>query len=1226
MQLNSPNRVGIPPVRNPFFTFAFQIRNSLAGKAHQKACAFVCNCAKDIRSEHPRSGGEFLKTNVMMKWSVLAFSLALSACGGGSKSSSTSGSSGSGTTGRSSSGSTGHGSSGSIGTSSASNGSTSGTTGASSGSVGSTSSTGGSSGSTGTHAIAIAVSPATATVAMGVPQQFHAVQVMSDGTVSDVSTTVTWTSASPTIATVDATGLVTPVAAGGPIAITATQGTLSGSAQFTVSSAVLQRIAVTAASVSVPLGTTDQLTATGQYSDGTVQDVSQQVSWTSSSLAVATVSAQGLVTPVARGTVTFTATSSNPALTGSIQLAVTDATLTGLTVNPAAPVLAAGYTIQLSANGTYSDGSSHDVSSLATWTTSAASIATVNGGLISGVSAGGPVTITVAYGGRTSTATFSVSAATLVSIAVLPSTAGGTTLALGTSGQLKAMGTFSDHSSRDLTTQLSWTSDVPAKVAVSNNPAGQLQALAVGISTVHATDSASGVAGSVDVTVTGAALRSITVTASSGSVPSGTAIRFTATGHYSDQSTQDLTSAVTWTSAATNIVISNSAGSQGVATTNGTATGVTVTATDAATAIKGSINVDVTAASLSRLDVSPALSTLAKGTGAQLKATGTFTDGSQLDLTESVTWVSSSPSTVSVQNTSPGRGAVTALVVGSATITATDSSSQLSSTVTVNVSAAVLVQIAILQDGTTVPKGTRELATAQGTFSDGTVQDVSSACTWVSSNTAAVTFPSATVHNALLAVDIGDSTLTATDPTTQVAGSGVLHVSGAVLQSLAITPANAAIAKGESQVFVATGTYSDGSQLDLSTAVTWTSSDLNVANFPDGTQPSTAHGNAQGSVTITATDASGITATAALAVGQPKLSSLAFSPNGWNFGPTRFISGGFVQGQILGTYTDGSQVDFTTRFSPSDFVWTDPSQAFTGVGDWSLNTGNDNVYFHGVNHGRTTSATASVTFTDAVSGIAGSASFTVDPAEMTSITITPQNVGLTQGGTTQLTAHGLGSDGNEYDVTKEVSWTSSDITVATVGDDATAGTKGLATGVASSGSSTITATTVGQANYGVQTASTVATICGFANAAVADGVCGWPTAVEGWDFQSFCNQGDRQMHPAYLGQGYHSGFTWTDGLPATPIKVVLHMDFSGYNEPGQSFSVTLNGQPAGTFTLPNQSYCNSQNIVDYDLTPYLASYTVGGANGLRITRGGYNWYGIKTFPNSSLFAIVEPTY
>ncbi len=69
----------------------------------------------------------------------------------------------------------------------------------------------------------------------------------------------------------------------------------------------LNSIAVTPVNPSIPTGATQQFTATGNYSDGSTQNLTSQVTWTSSSTSVATINSAGLASGVAPGTTTITA-------------------------------------------------------------------------------------------------------------------------------------------------------------------------------------------------------------------------------------------------------------------------------------------------------------------------------------------------------------------------------------------------------------------------------------------------------------------------------------------------------------------------------------------------------------------------------------------------------------------------------------------------------------------------------------------------------------------------------------------------------------------------------------------------------------------------------------------------------------------------------------------------------------------------------------------------------
>ncbi|MFY9730445.1 MAG: choice-of-anchor L domain-containing protein [Candidatus Acidiferrales bacterium] len=182
--------------------------------------------------------------------------------------------------------------------------------------------------------VSIAVTPATATIGINATQQFTATGTFSDNSTKDVTTQSAWTSSNTATATVGAaTGLATGVA-GGTVAITATDGTIKGTAQLTVSSGpTLKSIAVTPSMANIAVNGTQQFTATGTFSDNSTKDVTTQSAWKSSNTEVATVGAgTGLATGVGvGGPVTITATDAG--ISGTAQLTVSNVPFS-LTINP----------------------------------------------------------------------------------------------------------------------------------------------------------------------------------------------------------------------------------------------------------------------------------------------------------------------------------------------------------------------------------------------------------------------------------------------------------------------------------------------------------------------------------------------------------------------------------------------------------------------------------------------------------------------------------------------------------------------------------------------------------------------------------------------------------------------------------------------------------------------------------------------------------------------------
>jgi uncharacterized protein YjdB len=153
----------------------------------------------------------------------------------------------------------------------------------------------------------LAVTPATLQIAQQTSAQLTATGTFADGTTHNLTTAVTWSSSDASAATVGyQTGILAGLSAG-TSTITATLGTVTSTAQVTVSNATLTSIAVSPASPSVALAGTLQLTATGTFSDGSTQPM-LNVTWSSSSPAVAYVSASGLATGTATGTATMSAT------------------------------------------------------------------------------------------------------------------------------------------------------------------------------------------------------------------------------------------------------------------------------------------------------------------------------------------------------------------------------------------------------------------------------------------------------------------------------------------------------------------------------------------------------------------------------------------------------------------------------------------------------------------------------------------------------------------------------------------------------------------------------------------------------------------------------------------------------------------------------------------------------------------------------------------------------
>jgi uncharacterized protein YjdB len=884
--------------------------------------------------------------------------------------------------------------------------------------------------------------------------------------------TATWASSNEAVARVTADGGSATVrgVAPGTASITATVDGVTATATVTVVPSALVSIAITPPMPSIAAGTATQLTATGMFHNGTTADLTAMVTWSSASAAVATVDASGKLTGVAVGTAAISATVGQ--VKGTVTATVTAARLVAIDVTPPSPSLARGTTAQLTATGRFTDNTTQDLTAQVTWSSATQTVATVSStGLVTAANVGTSV-VTAAMGAISGTVTVTVTPAVLTAIDVTPTNP---SVPRGLTQQLTATGRFSDSTTQDLTAMVTWTSATTTTATISNAAGSHGLATAANVGTTLITATSGAISGSTTLTVTPASLVSIQVTPVNPSIARGLTQQFTATGTFTDTTTQDLTASVTWTSSATTVAtISNAAGSHGLATAANVGT-ATITATSGA--ISGSTTLTVTAATLVSIQVTPTNPSVARGLTRQLTATGTFTDTTTQDLTAAVTWTSSSTTVATVSNAAASHGLATGVNVGTAMITAT--SGAISGSTTLTVTPAVLVSIAVSPAGATLALGTTQQYTAIGTFSDASTQNLTTTVTWGSSNASVVQLSNAAGSQGL-ATTTGVGTAAVSATAGSVTGSTGVAVTAAALLSIAITPADVSIPKGLAQQYVAIGTYSDTTTQDLTTTVTWSSSDGAVAQISNaGGSEGLAQSTGVGTTTISATSG-GITGSTTLTVTAAVLVSIAVTPQA-----ASLALGSTLQYTATGTFTDATTQDLTTAVT-----WTSSDAAAATV---SNAAGSE---------GLATAVSVGATTISAISGaITGSATLTTTPAELVSIAVAPQAPTINAGTTVQLTATGTYTDATTADLTAMVVWATQAPTIATV--SATGLVTGLRVGTAQI-----------DATLGAIVGSTTVTVTAPAPVVVSTSPADAATAVSA--LTSIAVNFDRAMDPATL--------------------------------------------------------------------------------------------------------------
>jgi hypothetical protein len=801
----------------------------------------------------------------------------------------------------------------------------------------------------------------------------------------------------------------------------------------------LVSVAITVPDTSLPKGTTEQLQATGTYKSGKTGNVTSSTTWGTGSSAIAAVNAAGLVTGMGVGSTTITAAVTGTTVTGSTPLTVSAPLLTSIAVSAPSTSLNYPGTLQFTAMGTYSDGSTGDVTGTAAWASSNAAAATIAaGGMATAVDPPTSATtnITATLSGVTS-APFSLTvmnaAPTLQSI-VITSTQGSTTpaapsVANGMSTQLYATGVYSNNSTQDLTTQVSWSSGSGATVSNTSGSQGLVTGSAVGAPTVTAT--LGSVSGTVTVNVTAAILESVAITMPTtiSNWPAGTTQQFTADGTFSDGTTQNVSTSVTWAVSDSNATITSSGLATGV---NAGTVIISASATGVPTASTATLTIGP--AALTGITINPPNPSVALGTNETFTATGSYTNGTTADVTASVTWTATS-------NTSGGGGATfpansttpnvaTATAEGVVTITATSVSGPVGTT-QMTITAPVLQSIAIIPTTATIYQGATEQFTATGTYSDGTVQDLTATATWGTSSGSVATISTAgpTSTTGGLASGVGGGSVTITATSGSIVNTTVVNLTVTGINSVAVTPANPTVYFGDANTsnpvgsanntlqFAATANYADSTSAVVTTAATWAASTATptVATISNVT-------GSQGLATILTTGAStisatyaGVTGSTTLTVSPALLESIALTPTSVSLGLL-----GTQQFAATGTYSDGTTQDVTASVTWTSATPTSVSITSPGGLAQAL------AYNAGI------SITASETNAAGTLITSPAATVLVPAPTLLSIAVAPPTISLAAGYTQQYTATGTYSDGSVQDLTATATWASSTPSFASI--------------------------------------------------------------------------------------------------------------------------------------------------------------------------------------------------
>jgi hypothetical protein len=205
---------------------------------------------------------------------------------------------------------------------------------------------------------------------------------------------------------INSSGLATGKAIG-VAAVSARTGSVSGTIALTVSSPLIVSIEVVLPVQAMPIGTRQQLTAIGTFTDGRTRDLTASATWTSGSADIVSVASSGLARANRLGNTTIFASFS--AIAGSAALTVlSTATLASISISPVNSTILLASSQQLSAIALYADGSTQDVTQAATWNVDIPAIAAISGTGVATAEQVGTTGIESSIGGVVGSATLTV--------------------------------------------------------------------------------------------------------------------------------------------------------------------------------------------------------------------------------------------------------------------------------------------------------------------------------------------------------------------------------------------------------------------------------------------------------------------------------------------------------------------------------------------------------------------------------------------------------------------------------------------------------------------------------------------------------------------------------------------------------------------------------------------------------------------------------------------------
>ena len=556
------------------------------------------------------------------------------------------------------------------------------------------------------------------TITVGNTEQLTATVAPSNAT----NKNVTWSSLQPQFATVDEAGIVTAIATGtATIRVTTADGGRTANCTVTVPTVTPTSVSLNHKTLTLTVGATDtSLVATVLPANA----ANKNVSWSSSSNAVATVNSSGAVTAVSAGSVTITVTTTVGSHTDTCIVTVGSVAVTGVTLNKTNTSITVGNEETLVATIYPTNASNKNV----TWYSYNQGVATVSAsGVVKAIAAGTTNIRVTADGGQTAECTVTVP----VPVSGVTLNKPATSITVGKTEQLTATVNPSNADNKNV----NWSSSAPGVATV--NTSGLVTAVSAGTATITVTTVDGGRTANCTVTVP-VPVSGVSLNKTSTTLVLGGTETLTATVLPSNAANKS----VTWSSSSTAVA---TVSTTGLVTARALGSAVITVTTDDGE-YKATCNISVGAVPVSGVNMSKSTTSIIVGGTEQLNATVLPSEAGN----KAVNWSSNNTPVATVSN-----GLVTTHAVGTATITVTTVDGGFTATCLVTVTPVVVTGVTLNKTSTSLTAGNTEQLTATVAPSNATDKNV----TWSTSASGVATV---STTGLVTAVSAGTATITVT--------------------------------------------------------------------------------------------------------------------------------------------------------------------------------------------------------------------------------------------------------------------------------------------------------------------------------------------------------------------------------------------------------------------------------------------------------------------------------